>query len=290
MDGITGIQPWEGPPPPEAETSPDVTAAYRRFLLEPGVENDFHTMRALAQRSRWADRELRRLRDQAAAAEVEAGRLARAHDDEQRRRFGFATGTTIAVGLAAIDAVPAFLAAQAFGLDLWTTAGITAVLVAALAAAMWVTSHQQGGGRLWLVVAGLAAGLVAIGALRWWYLVVTAGDQVSAVVEAASLTIFTALLVWFGVIVLGLTKTRRVSLAERRARALRRQAARAAAAEADAVRSAGVAMREYQGRAQVFASRALDDPDSRARFLAHVREEIEHQSDAAGDERATRGA
>src|SRR5439155_17507228 len=109
-------------------------AAYRRFLQEPGVENDFHAVKAMAQRVPWAGRERRRLRDQAAAAEVEAGRLGRAHDEEQRRRFSFGTGTAIAVGLAAIDAVPAFLAAQAFGLDLWTTVGITAVLVAALAA------------------------------------------------------------------------------------------------------------------------------------------------------------
>jgi len=289
MDGIAGIQPeWEPPSTPEVESPPNAIAAYRRFLLGPGVENDFHAMRALAQRALWSNRELRRLRDQAAAAEVEAGRLARAHDDDQRR-FGFATGTSIATALAAIDAVPAFLAAQAFGLDLWTTVGITTVLVAALAAAMWVTSHHHGGRRRGVVIAGLAAGLAAIGALRWWYLVVTTGDLTSALIEAVGLTIFTALLVWFGVIVLGQTMSRRVSQAERRARSLRRQARRAADAEAVASRRAGVAMREYVGRAQVFASRELDDPEARGGFLDHVRHEIEPDADPAVEERAGEG-
>lgn len=284
MDGITGIQPWEGVREPEPAGGPDALSAYRRFLLEPGVENDFYAMRALAQRRLWASVEARRTRDAAAAAEVEAGRLARADDDEGRRRFGFVTGTAVAVGLATIDAVPAFLAAQAFGLDLWTTVGITAVLVAALAAAMWITAHHEGAARLW-VVAGLTAGLVAVGALRWWYLVVTTGDDVSALIEAVGLTIFTALLVWFGIIVLGVTKTRRVSRGERRARSLRRAAQRAAAAETGATRSAGVAMREYLARAQVFASRELDDAESRARFLDHVRHEVQRQGEPSVEDR-----
>jgi hypothetical protein len=252
-----------------------VADAYRRFLQEAGVENDFHSVKALTQRVPWAAGESRRLREQAAAAEVEAGRLSRAHDDEQRRRFSFGTGTAIAVTLAGIDAIPAFLAAQAFGLDLWTTVGITAVLVAALAAAMWVIAHQRDGWRRWAVVGALVAGLVALGALRWWYLVVTAGDQTAALLEAAGLTVFTGLLVWFGVIVLGLTKARHVSAAERRARSLRRRAQRAAGAEAEANRRAAIAMREFMGRAQVFSSLHIDDGDSRTRFLDQVRREVE---------------
>jgi hypothetical protein len=281
MDRVPGTQrdsERPPPPPPAADGAAygpaAVSGAYRRFLQEPGVENDFHAVKALAQRVPWAARERRRLRDLAAAAEVEAGRLSRAHDDEQRRRFSFGTGTSIAVGLATIDAVPAYLAAQAFGLDLWTTVGITAVLVAALAAAMWVLAHHHDGWR-WAVALGLVGGLAALGALRWWYLVVTAGDQTAALLEAAGLTVFTALLVWFGVIVLGFTKARHVSAADRRARLLRRLAQRADAVEAQAGRRAGVAMREFMGRAQVFSSLAIDDADSRARFLDQVRREVE---------------
>jgi hypothetical protein len=258
-----------------------VAACYRRFLLEAGVENDFYSVKALVQRVPWAARERQSLRDQAAAAEVEAGRLGRAHDDEQRHRFGFLTGTAIAAALAAVDAVPAYLAAQAFGLDQWTTIGISVVLVAALAAAMWVVAHHPAGWRRWVVVGALATGLLAVGALRWWYLVVTTGDQTGAVLEAAGLTIFTALLVWFGVVVLSLTKARQVSAAERRARSLRRRAQRAATAEAEVVRRADMAMREFMGRAQVFASRDLDDTDARGLFLAHVRREVEQATAAA---------
>ncbi|HXM57509.1 MAG TPA: hypothetical protein VOB72_19075 [Candidatus Dormibacteraeota bacterium] len=284
MDGITGIQTdWESAPAAEAASATEALA-YRRFLLEPGVENDFHATRALAQRASWASRELRLLRDQAAAAEVEAGRLARAYDDEQRRRFGFWTGMAVAAGLAAIDAVPAFLAAQAFGLDLWTTLGITVVLVAALAAAMWAVSQQESAGRWWLVVAGLAAGLAAVGALRWWYLIVTTGDQVSALIEAVGLTIFTGLLVGFGVLVLSLTRSRRVSAAERRARSLRRRANRAAVVETEVGRSAGVALREYVGRAQVFASRELDAAHARDRFVEQARREVERDGEAPAGE------
>jgi hypothetical protein len=284
MDRVPGTQrDSERPPAPPAPPAAlgaayrpaAVSGAYRRFLQEPGVENDFHAVKALSQRVPWAAGERRRLRDQAAAAEVEAGRLSRAHDDEQRRRFSFGTGTAIAVGLAAIDAVPAYLAAQAFGLDLWTTVGITVVLVAALAAAMWVLAHHHEGWRRRTVAVALVGGLIALGALRWWYLVVTAGDQTAALLEAAGLTVFTALLVWFGVIVLGFTKARHVSAAERRARLLRRLARRADAVEAEAGRRAGVAMREFMGRAQVFSSLDIDDPDSRARFLDQVRREVE---------------
>ena len=267
---------YVGPPPRDGV---GVAAAYRRFLQEPGIENDFHAMRALAQRAHRTARERRRAGDEAALAEVEAARLSRADDEEERRRFGFGAGTAIALGLALIDAVPAFLAAQAFGLDLWTTIGISAVLLAALAAAMWVVAHHRAGWRRWAVVGALAAGLVALGVLRWWYLVVTAGDPTSALFEAVGLTVFTGLLVWFGVIVLGLTRPRHVSAAERRARSLRRRARRAAADEAEAGRRADAAMRELVGRAQVFSSRELDDPDSRSRFLDHLRREVERGTD-----------
>jgi hypothetical protein len=281
------------PPPPPAGYGATyvpaaVSGAYRRFLQEPGVENDFHALKALTQRVPWAAHERRRLRDLAAAAEVEAGRLSRAHDDEQRRRFSFGTGTAIAAGLAAIDAVPAFLAAQAFGLDLWTTIGITVVLVAALAASMWVLAHHHDGWRRWTVAGALVAGLLALGALRWWYLVVTAGDQTAAVLEAAGLTVFTALLVWFGVIVLGFTKARQVSAAERRARSLRRKAGRAEAAEAEASRRANVAMREFMGRAQVFSSLDIDDQGVRVQFLDQVRSEVEAEAGVASPVSAAR--
>lgn len=250
-------------------------AAYRRFLTEPRVESEFLALKAVAQRGRSMARERQVLVSAAAAAEVDAGRLARASDEDQRRVLDFRSGTALALLLALVDAVPAYLAAQAFGADQPTTLGITAVLVAALAAAMWAINHYQAGWPRLVIVLSLGAGLTAIGALRWWYLFVTAGDETAAVLEAVGLTIFTTLLVWLGVVVLGFTKERHVSRAERHARALRRRAEATAAREAALDRRAEVEMREFMGRAQVFSSRQFDDEGLRDRFLDHVRAEVE---------------
>jgi hypothetical protein len=262
-------------PPSDAEGPSPVAAAYRQFLREPRVEDDFLAAKALEHRVRAGATEPGRLTDAAAAAEVEAGRLARADDEDRRKHLAFGAGTALAIALAAADSVPAYLAAQAFGLDLYTTLGITAILVVTLAVAMWATAHYQSGWRRWLVIGALSAGLAAIGALRWWYLIVTAGDPTSAVLEASGLTIFTVLLVWLGVIVLGFTKARHVSAAEAHARALRREAQRSAARDAELRRRAGVAVRDLMVRAQVYSSRTLDDEVSRQAFLDHVRAELD---------------
>jgi hypothetical protein len=259
---------------PAAGATP-LVAAYRQFLMEPRVESEFLALKAVAQRGRSTAQERKTLVSAAAAAEVDAGRLARASDEDQRRVLDFRTGTALALMLAVVDAVPAFLAAQAFGADQATTIGITAVLVAALAAAMWAINHYHAGWRRLVIVTALGAGLTAIGALRWWYLFVTAGDETAAVLEAIGLTIFTSLLVWLGVVVLGFTKERHVSQAERHARTLRRREAAAAAKQAALEKRTEVEMREFMGRAQVFSSRHLDDDGFRERFLDHVRAEVE---------------
>src|SRR5438105_3292394 len=101
---------------PAARATP-LVAAYRRFLTEPRVESEFLALKAVAQRGRSTARERQSLVSAAAAAEVDAGRLARASDEDQRRVFDFRAGTTLALLLEVVDAVPAFLAAQAFGAD-----------------------------------------------------------------------------------------------------------------------------------------------------------------------------
>ena len=82
-----------------------------------------------------------------------------------------------------------------------------------------------------VTIAALTVGLLSIGALRYWFLWVTAGDVLSAVLEALSLTVFTTMMVWLGVLVLSFTKSRQVSAAERRAQVLRRQAEKRGAQE-----------------------------------------------------------
>src|SRR2546423_9722722 len=114
-----------GDPPPGATP---LVAAYRRFLVEPRVESEFLALKAVAQRGRSTARERQTLVAAAAAAEVDAGRLARASDEDQRRVLDFRTGTTLALTLAVADPVPAFLAAQPFGADQAPPLGTTAVL------------------------------------------------------------------------------------------------------------------------------------------------------------------
>jgi hypothetical protein len=130
--------------------------------------------------------------------------------------------------------------------------------------------HRTGWRRT-AVLCGLAAGLIALGALRWWYLLVTGGDAVSALLEAGGLTIFTTLLVWLGVLALGVTRARVVSKADREAASMRRRALGAASEELEIQQRAAISLRELMGRAHVFSSRAVDDDETRRRFLDHVR-------------------
>lgn len=250
-------------------------AAYRDFLGEAGVESEFYAVKALAGRQRKASSEQERLARLAGAARVEAERRARASDEEGRRRLAFTTGVTVAVLLAAADAIPAYLAAEAFGLDQPTTIGISIVLVGGLATAMWGFVHQTSRWGRGLLASALGAGLVAIGALRWWFLIVTAGDVTSALLEAAGLTTFTTLMIWCGVVVLGVTKARDVSIADDRARSLRRQAEQAAAQHADLRRRFDIARRELIAQAQVFSTRTIDDDQTREGFLENLRSDIE---------------
>src|SRR5205823_7086162 len=120
----------------------------------------------------------------AAEAELEAGKLARMHEQHRQHRLGFRIGVILAAFFVALDALPANLAAQAFGLDPLPTWGITAVIIGALAAGMWAVTHYRSGWPRALTIVALATGLLAIGALRYWFLWVTAGDPTSAVLEA----------------------------------------------------------------------------------------------------------
>src|SRR5216110_1287526 len=128
----------------------------REFLAEPRVARSFQDLKADAQRLRAVADERDRLSERAAEAELDAN-----------------------------------LAAQTFGLDQAPTWGITAVIVGALAAGMWAVTHYHEGWRRWVTIGALAFGLLSIGALRYWFLWVTAGDPLAAVLEATALTIFT---------------------------------------------------------------------------------------------------
>ncbi len=246
----------------------------RDFLDRPRIARDFQDLKADAQRLDAIGRERERLNASAAEAELEAGRLARVNDEHRQHRLGFRFGVALAAFFVILDTLPANLAAQAFGLDTLPTWGITAVIVGALAAGMWAVTHYRSGTGRAITIAALALGLLAIGALRYWFLWVTAGDPVSSVLEAAALTVFTTMMVWLGILVLSFTKSRQVSAAERHARRLRRRAEHSAVKEAELGRKLDAAQSEFLADAQLFSFKTFSSDARRHQFLEYVRDEL----------------
>lgn len=229
----------------------------RDFLSKPRVAREFQDLKADAGRQRAVATEREALIERAAEAELDAGRMARANGEHHRHRLGFGFGVMLATILVLLDTIPANLAAQTFGLDALPTWGITAVLVGALGAGMWAVTHYRSGWQRSVTIGALALGLVAIGALRFWFLWVTAGYALSAVLEAIALTVFTTMMVWLGVLVLSFTKSRHVSAAEKTAASLRRRAERKAKEEAELGHRLQAAKSEFLADAQLFSFRSF---------------------------------
>jgi hypothetical protein len=246
----------------------------RDFLDRPRVARAFQDLKADAQRLESTGHEVERLNAGAAEAELEAGRLSRMHDEQRQHRLGFRFGVALAAFFVILDTLPANLAAQAFGLDQLPTWGITAVIVGALAAGMWAVTHYRGGTARAVTIGAVALGLLAIGALRYWFLWVTAGDPVSSVLEAVALTVFTTMMVWLGILVLSFTKSRQVSAAERHARRLRVRADRLAVKEGELARKLEAARGEFQADAQLFSFKTFSSDVRRNQFLDYVRAEL----------------
>ena len=247
----------------------------REFLAESRVARSFQDLKADAQRLRAVADERDHLSERAAEAELDAGRKARTQEEYRHHRLSFPVGLALATLFVTLDALPANLAAQTFGLDQAPTWGITAVIVGALAAGMWAVTHYHEGWRRWVTIGALAFGLLSIGALRYWFLWVTAGDPLAAVLEATALTIFTSMMVWLGVLVLSFTKPRAVSAAEANARSFRRKAERKATQEKNLLRRLDATKTEFLADAQLFSFRAFHNDGARNQFLDYVDAEID---------------
>src|SRR6266513_566527 len=239
----------------------------REFLAEPRVARSFQDLKADAQRLRAVADERDRLSERAAEAELDAGRKARTQEDYRHHRLSFPVGLALATLFVSLDALPANLAAQTFGLDQAPTWGITAVIVGALAAGMWAVTHYHEGWRRWVTIGALAFGLLSIGALRYWFLWVTAGDPLAAVLEAVALTVFTSMMVWLGILVLSFTWSRAVSAAERTSRRLRKKTEKLSSREVELGRRLDAAKTEFLADAQLFSFRAFQSDSRRNPFL-----------------------
>lgn len=272
MESIERIAP---PQPLDLPATDGNIVTMRDFLTKPRIAREFQDLKTDAQRLRAAERERASLEEKASEAELDAGRIARVREEPRHHRLSFGFGVLLATLFVTLDALPANLAAQTFGLDPLPTWGITAVMVGALAAGMWAVTHYRSGWRRVTTIAALAAGLVAIGALRYWFLWVTAGDPLAAVLEAVALTVFTTMMVWLGVLVLGFTKSRQVSRAERLARSLRRRAEKKGAEQAGLYRRLEGAKTEFVADAQLFSFRTFQNDNRRNQFLEYMRAELE---------------
>jgi hypothetical protein len=274
MESIERIAPPATPLEMNGATDGHITNM-REFLAKPRVARDFQDLKADAHRLQSAHDDAMTLSQRAADAELEAGRIARADDDYRHHRLSFGAGVLIATLLILLDTLPANLAAQTFGLSELPTWGITAVIVGALGAGMWAITHFKSGWRRNLTLIAMTVGLLAIGALRFWFLFVTAGDWLSSVLEAVALTVFTTMIVFLGVLVLGFTKSRHVSAAERAAYKLRRQAERRSAEETKLVQRLGADRSQFFADAQLFSFKTFQSEARRNQFLDYVRAELE---------------
>jgi len=263
------------PSPRELSATDGYVGTMRDFLAKPRVARDFQDLKADAQRLRAVGSERDSLHEKAAEAELDAGRKARQHEEHRHNRLSFGVGIFLATLFVTLDALPANLAAQTFGLDAVPTWGITAVIVGALAAGMWAVTHYKNGWPRAVTIAALTVGLLSIGALRYWFLWVTAGDALSAALEALSLTVFTTMMVWLGILVLSFTKSRHVSAAERRAQVLRRQAEKRSTQERTLSRRLEAAKSEFLADAQLFSFQIFSHDTPRNQFLDYVRAELD---------------
>jgi hypothetical protein len=276
MESIERVSPPQHLELPAADGHEDgYVVTMRDFLAKPGIAREFQDLKADAQRLQAGRRDRARLEDQAAEADLEAGRLARANDEHHQHRLSFGVGVFLATLFVALDTIPANLAAQTFGLDPLPTWGITAVIVGALGAGMWAITRYKTGWRRTVTICALAVGLIAIGALRYWFLWVTAGDPLAAVLEAIALTVFTTLMVWLGVLVLSFTRSRHVSRAEREARSIRRRAEKMAAQELELTKRLEAGKTEFIADAELFSFRTFQNEARRNQFLQYVRLEVE---------------
>ncbi len=264
--------------PPQHEPSPNgdgYIATMRDFLAKTRIARDFQDLKADAQKLASMAREREMLVARAAEAELEAGRRARANDEHRHHRLSFPVGLFLATLFVALDALPANLAAQTFGLSPGPTWGITAVIIGALAAGMWAVVHYKSGWPRAAAITAIAVGLASIGALRFWFLWVTAGDPLAAVLEAVALTVFTTMMVWLGVLVLSFTRSRPVSVAEGQARRLRRKAEKLASQERSLGQKLDAAKSEFLADAQLFSFQTFHSEGPRGQFLEYVRTELD---------------
>jgi hypothetical protein len=158
------------------------------------------------------------------------------HDPGDHRVLGFGLGAILVVLLVVLDTIPLNWSAQAFGLDSGGTWLVTLILVIASVGAMLgfelTRRHRR---RRGLLAAVVTLGYVALFGLRTEFLITVAGESLLvALLQSAMLTAISAGLVLCGSVILGRTRSPRLSRSRAAVRRTQQAATEARAAQADA--------------------------------------------------------
>ena len=236
------VYPLQDPHQPESDPVAAAALAMIGTMIEqsPLAREQFQAARHDQAQARQLDQQADTAREDAGHAQARAAaEQLKGHPHQHIPR---GAGTALAVGLAALDAVPAYWSAQAFGLDQTSTIIITVLLCAALGGAMWLLdlfTSQRRRRALRILQASLTGGLLALFVLRLNYLEVTgAASSWVAAVQALALTALSAVLVTVGYVVLAHRVPKTLSVAQRAARQASAGSAAQAAREAHAQASA----------------------------------------------------
>jgi uncharacterized membrane-anchored protein len=242
-----------GQPGQDRQAFPGDPAAASALNVIGTVVKELPLARDQLQAARHHAARARQLDQQAQTARERAGQLqARAAAEQLKadphQRIPRTAGTTLAAGLAVLDAVPAYWSAEAFGLNQTSTLIVTVLLCAALGGAMWLLdlfTSQHRRRALRIMQACLAGGLIALFALRLDYLQVTgaAGFWLAAI-QALALTALSAGLVVTGFVLLAHRVPKPLAAAQQAARQADPGSAIEAAQDAHAQASAARAALE----------------------------------------------
>jgi hypothetical protein len=214
-------------PEPEPEGGPitpaerDLAGPILKDILDqsPGFEAQLREAMAKERMAKHAEAESEEATKAAKDAVTDTATTRHGVDPGSEHELSPVFAGVIAVMLALVDAVPSYFGAQAFGLDQAATVIITALLMAALGAAMWLLALFSARGRRRArlsveIVVGI--GLVVMMVLRAQFLAATSGGSpASALLQALALTSMSGGLVAVGYIVLEHRKPKVVATAER---------------------------------------------------------------------------
>jgi hypothetical protein len=239
-----------------------------------------------------ADRKAQDLAERAQEARVGLEGNQIALDPRRKRRIWLEWALAAAITVAAIDALPAYWAAEALGHGMLSTATVAAILVAALTGFAALITHfkREGSRRMFWCAAALAVAMIGVQTgLRLEFLIITSNTTwLGAALEAGLLAAITLSLVWVGYIILDHAEPVGIWRQRREVKRLQKEAknAQAAAIESSTSYVAAKQASEHVERSRVGQRERLeaDIPGKTERARTPADDLFDSAVDAAGTE------